>query len=328
MTTSGIASGLAVDGVAGPFPRYASNETLAELREFFMRLLDEQPIHPLYGEYSVRDWHLVSPSVLDLLSAPELVATLEAVTGASNLILWRSKLFEKFPNDGPIDWHQEYGYFDGEEAGGHRPALYPSGPESPWNWTVWLPLTDVTEHDGVMEFVRGSHHRRYSTRMVPITRSGAFVDPANRITSKDELVARAQANSLIVDVDTRTAFDTMDIEHCTLDDLLAALYAHCDRTQAVVTEPFELAPGQSVITPMQTGEYIVFSERCMHRSRGAAPDATTRLALSARYTVGSTWVYPQRTAGETLDGSGLDISPHACIRVAGDTFNPNNVYRD
>ncbi|WP_404961638.1 hypothetical protein [Streptomyces sp. 147326] len=118
------------NGFVGPFPRFASEDTVGELREFFQDVLDNQPVHPLYNRYSVRDWHLVNEKVRELLTAPELIKSLEQATGADSLVLWRSKPFEKFPGDGAIDWHQEYGYFDGEEVGGHRPAL-PDEPLQP-----------------------------------------------------------------------------------------------------------------------------------------------------------------------------------------------------
>jgi non-haem Fe2+, alpha-ketoglutarate-dependent halogenase len=313
-------------GVAGPYERFAAPEAIAELARFFEHMLENQVVHPLYDRYSVRDWHLVSDALLAVLTAPELVEMIQSLTGADSLILWRSKLFEKYPGEGPIDWHQEYGYFDGEEAGGHRPALFPLATDSPWTWTVWLPLTDVSPDDGVMEFVPGSHERRCPTRMVPLTQAGAFIDPRNRIQSREELIERARSNSLIVDVDTRGAFDGVAVEERSLEELFQVLYSWCDRTRAAVTEPFEIPSEGSMITPMAAGEYVVFTQRCMHRSRGSAPNSKLRLAISARYTLGTTWVYPQRLIGDTLDGSGLDVRHHRCVRVAGDSFHDANEY--
>ncbi|GAA3171665.1 MULTISPECIES: phytanoyl-CoA dioxygenase family protein [Nonomuraea] len=317
---------LAKNGFAGPFPRFASEETITQLRDFFATLLDDAPQHPLYGRYSVRDWHLVDEKVRAVMSAPELVQTVQEVTGADSLILWRSKLFEKFPGDGPIDWHQEYGYFDGEEIGGHRPALFPMNPAGEWDWTVWMALTDVSEDDGVMEFVKGSQRSSYPKRMVKLVESGAYVNPRNRISTKEELLTRAANNSVLLDIDTRNVFRDVDPDKYTLDELFDRLDAFCDDLLAVVTEPFEVKPGDTQTMPMKAGEYVIFSERCMHRSRGSLPDATTRLALNARYTLGDTWVYPQRATGDTYDGSNLDISGHRCVPVAGTRFNPNNVY--
>lgn len=317
---------LAVQGFAGPFPRFASPEVIAELAAFFEDLLEKQPQQPLYGRYSVRDWHLANETLRDVMSAPELVSTLAEVTSAESLILWRTKLFEKFPGDGAIDWHQEYGYFDGEEVGGHRPALFPLNPSGQWDWTLWMALTDVSEHDGVMEFVKGSQQAHYPKRMVPLGESGAYVDPRNRVRTKEELLARAANNSLILDIDTRRVFEGVDAEKRSLDELFDLLETHCRELLAVVTEPFEVKPGSTQTVPMKAGEYIIFTERCMHRSRASLPDAKLRLAINGRYTLGDTWVYPQRTTGDTVDGSNLDIKQHLCVPVLGDRFNPDNAY--
>jgi non-heme Fe2+,alpha-ketoglutarate-dependent halogenase len=302
------------------------SEVLSKLREFFKEIIERAPSNPIYRRYSVRDWHLVSDELREVLTSSALTSVMRRVTGVDDLILWRSKLFEKLPGDGPIDWHQEYGYFDGEEAGGHRPALLPLGTQSPWNWTVWIALTDVTEDDGVMEFVPGSQAVRYSTRMVPLRSSAAFVDPSNRVGSKAELLERATNNSLIIDVDTSHVFDSIDTCQLSLHELLKIVDEYCGRQRAVVTDPFELGPDESVTKTMNAGEFIVFSERCMHRSRGAPHGGRMRLAISARYTVGSTWVYPQRHVGDFRDGSGLDIGSHRCVKALGANFNPQNQY--
>jgi non-heme Fe2+,alpha-ketoglutarate-dependent halogenase len=321
-----LASALSGRGVAGPLSRFAPLETIERTRSFLKAVIDEQTPHPLYGRYSLRDWHLCSDDILGLLTAPELIESLRQATGAERLTLWRSKIFEKYPGDGPIDWHQEYGYFDGEEVGGHRPSLYPVGPESPWNWTVWLPLTDVTEtHGGVMEFVPGSHVVRYPTRMVPLTQSGLFLDPENRIEDKAEFLQRARTSSLVEDLDTSAVLDEVDVERLTLDELLDVLRVYCDGVHAVVTDPFDVE--ETLTAPMAAGGYVMFSERTMHRSRGSSRDAQMRVAISARYTLGSTWVYPQRTTGSPIDGVNLDISKHECVAVLGSDLNPMNRYR-
>lgn len=314
------------NGFAGPFPRFASPELIAEVAEFFQHLLNDAPTHPLYDRYSVRDWHLANDKVRDLLTAPELIKSLEEATGADSLILWRTKLFEKYPGDGAIDWHQEYGYFDGEEVGGHRPALFPLNPSGEWDWTLWLALTDVSEDDGVMEFVKGSQRTLYPKSMVELTRSGAYVDPRNRVKTKKELIERARNNSLILDIDTRRVFDGVDAEGSTLEELFQILDAHGQNLFAAVTEPFDIAPGGTQTVPMKAGEYIIFTERCMHRSRASLPDAKMRLAVNARYTLGDTWVYPQRATDDTFDGSNLDIRHHKCVPVLGDRFHPGNHY--
>ncbi|MGC5365542.1 phytanoyl-CoA dioxygenase family protein [Streptomyces sp. DT24] len=322
-----VSTDLQVNGFAGPFPSFTPRRSIDALAEFFGNVLEDQPVHPLYGRYSLRDWHLVNDAVYAILTAPELIKTIAETTGADSLVLWRSKLFEKYPGDGAIDWHQEYGYFDGEEVGGHRPALYPFNSSGQWDWTMWMALTDVSEEDGVMEFVTASQQTAYPKRMVRLTESGAYVDPRNRVRTREELIHRAANNSLILDIDTRKAFDGVNTDAYSVDELFGILDKFCEQLFAAVTEPFEVAPGATRITPMKAGEYVIFTERCMHRSRASLPDAKMRLALNARYTVGDTWVYPQRATGDTFDGSNLDIKDHECVKVHGDSFCPLNVYR-
>lgn len=316
------------NGVVGPLKRFADSETLARLRTFFETVVVERISHPMYGRFALRDWHLANPDLLKLLTAPDLVAELVAATGAESLILWRSKLFEKFPGGGPVEWHQEYGYFDGEEVGGHRPALFPLGARSPWCWTLWLPFTDVALDDGVMEFVLGSHRVRYATRMVPLTQSGAYgyLEPRQRIESKSELLARASSNSLILDCDTRRLFQGLDVDAATLMELFRIMEERLGERLAVATEPFTHAEEETQVFPMTAGQYLIFDQRTMHRSRPAGASAQLRVAISARYSLGTTLVYPQRRYDEALDGSGLDIREHRCVRVYGSEFCAHNSY--
>jgi non-haem Fe2+, alpha-ketoglutarate-dependent halogenase len=324
--TSSLSDELRSQGVVGPLPAFAPVDAIQRSYDFLKLIIDEQASHPLYGRYSLRDWHLASDDILSILTAPELIESLRRATGAGSLILWRSKIFEKYPGDGPIDWHQEYGYFDGEEVGGHRPSLYPLGPRSPWNWSVWLPLCDVTEtHGGVMEFVPGSNHVRYATRMVPLTQSGFFLDPNNRVVSKADFLQKAKTSSLVEDLDTSALFDGVDVDRLSVGELHEVFRSYCDGVHAAVTDPFD---AESTLTvPMSAGQYVLFSERCMHRSRGSSKDARMRIAISARYTLGSTLVYPQRNTDSAIDGVNLDISNHACVAVLGTDLNPLNRYR-
>jgi len=191
---------------------------------------------------------------------------------------------------------------------------------------MWMALTDVSEDDGVMEYLIGSQESQYPKRMVKLTESGAYVDPRNRVKTKEDLLSRAANNSLILDIDTRAVFKGLDTDDYSLEDLFDLLDKHCEKLFAVVTEPFEILPGATRTTPMKAGEYVIFTERCMHRSRASLPSAKLRLALNARYTLGDTWVYPQRATSDTLDGSNLNIEDHRCLQVFGQDFNVNNRY--
>jgi non-heme Fe2+,alpha-ketoglutarate-dependent halogenase len=315
---------LALHGVAGPFDSFLAVDEISRLAARFTDIATAQPVQPLFDAYSVRDWHLVDDDVLAALTHPLLVSSLSKTITADNLILWRSKLFDKFPGDGPIDWHQDYGYFDGEEIGGHRPALFPLGGAAVWNWTVWIALTDVGPDQGPLEFVPGSHLRRYATEMVPMTQSDAYTDPHTRVSTKEELLQRALDNSLVLDVDTRAMIGAIDAIQMTFEELVEFIRRTCDAIYAIATVPFEARATK--VYEMRAGQYLIFNQRTMHRSKGAPRSAPLRLALSARYCLGSTLVYPQRQYGEFTDGSGLDIRKHRCVKALGTEFHDGNVY--
>ena len=164
--------------------------------------------------------------------------------------------------------------------------------------------------------------------MVPLTQSGAFpyTDPRRRVGTKSQLLERAQSNSLVLDVDTRGAFEGAAVEELTLEELFTILASYLDRRLAAVTEPFDVEPDQLRTFPMTAAQYLIFNQRTMHRSREAGQITRARLAISARYTLGTTLVYPQRRTGDPVDGSNLDICGHRCIRVVGTAFNAENAY--
>ena len=127
---------------------------------------------------------------------------------------------------------------------------------------------------------------------------------------------------------TQGAFKNRDVANASLEELQSILTDYLNRLQAVVTDPFESDPDSFRTFPMAAGEYILFNSRTMHRSRASQGASRCRIAISARYTLGSTLVYPQKRLDDSIDGSGLNISQHRCIRVHGTEFNEANSYAD
>lgn len=124
------------DGFVGPFESLLSSSHLDRCRDLCERIVSERPRHPLYGRYSVRDWHLVHPEILELLTQAPLVDRLTHLLGP-DLTLWRSKIFYKKPGEGELGWHQEVGLFAGDEIGNDKPALRPShAPPTSRKWSV------------------------------------------------------------------------------------------------------------------------------------------------------------------------------------------------
>lgn len=83
---------------------------------------------------------------------------LQAILG-SDVLLWRTEFFPKFPGSDGTQWHQvrDYSYANG------NPQLLPT--QSDWDAfidiTVWTTFTPATKKTGCMRFVRGSHRKWY-----------------------------------------------------------------------------------------------------------------------------------------------------------------------
>lgn len=315
------------DGFVGPLPAFLDSDALDSIRSRFHKLVSEREVHPIYGRFSVRDWHLVFPPALQLYQHPAIVTPLRQLSG-DDLILWRSKIFYKEPGAGEIGWHQEWGWFNGEEIGNDRPGLMPARTAGEWwNLTIWIALDDVSPENGALQFVRASQRTRYPIAMVPIVESAFFQDPFVGHPTTDEIIARARDNKLVLDVETSAMFDGMDPHRMRRDDVIAHAMKWLRSAKAAVTLPFEAAPDRIVTLRMKKGEFVIFTERTMH---GSLPNTTarSRVAISARVTNSDTLVYPGRLRGEFIDGSNLDIRGHRCVLLSGRKLHPANVYSD
>jgi non-heme Fe2+,alpha-ketoglutarate-dependent halogenase len=306
------------DGFVGPFPRFAPVERLDAVATRLADIVEAKRSHPLYGRHSVRDFHLIDDDVRALFTHAAIVERLVPLLGA-DLVLWRTKIFHKAPGEGPLGWHQEWGAFNGEEIGNDVPGLRPSdaGSQSSWNLTVWIALDDITEFMGPLRFARGTHRRRFPVEMAPMAESEFWHDPLLGVDDVRVLVDRARNCSLVLDVDTSGVFDGID--PATLD-LAAArrrlLDALSDQVGAVTCD-FDSGREDIVALPMRKGDFVIFTERCMHGS-GANLTDNRRLAINGRVTRADTIVYPGRLAGDFTDGSNLDISPHWCVLLSGE----------
>jgi len=316
------------NGFAGPFSLNKEEAALQEAADTVKEIIDNKIEHPIYKRYAVRDWHLEKPCLMDLFKDEELIANLNHILG-KDVVLWRSKFFNKPPKSGGIDWHQEWGAFNGEEIGNDVPALAHKGDGTElWDVTVWIALADTTMDMSPVRFAKGTHRKRFPIDMVPLVESGFFVDPFFELKSKEELIERALSNSLIEDINTSKAFTEADINNpdLTFDKAKAIAYEHIKGIKGAITRGFYENEYEIVCQEVKKGDYWIFSERTMH---GSGPNASdkTRPALNARITNADTLIYPGRLNGEYVDGSNLDISKHECVLLSGVNREPRNVYR-
>jgi non-heme Fe2+,alpha-ketoglutarate-dependent halogenase len=316
------------NGVVGPLPRFLDQGALDELRDACEELVSSRRPHPFYGRFSVRDWHLLWPRMLEAFRHPAIVDRLVQILG-EDVTLWRSKIFYKGPGDGHVHWHQDWGWFDGEEIGNARPSLMPSNPRGRhWDATVWIALDDITPDNGALCFAPGTQHTLYPVAMVPMTESGFYYDPFVANLDKDTIIERARNNKLVLDVDTSRLFDGVNPHVMTQAELERYVRGELAQIKASVTEGFEPPPDDALeLMTMQRGELVIFTERAMHQS---LPNRTerARIAIHARITTSDTLVHPFRLRGECIDGHNLDITPHRCVMLHGRKRNRANVYLD
>jgi non-heme Fe2+,alpha-ketoglutarate-dependent halogenase len=319
-----IAEDVFENGFCGPLDSGIRPDVLASAAAKIDRMLDERAAHPMYGRFSVRDWHLIEPEILDLFTDERIVEAVSNVLG-DDIVLWRSKIFSKSPGEEALGWHQEWGPFNGEEIGNDKPALYPAEHRrnAPWNLTMWLALDDVTYDMGPVRFARGTQKRRFPIAMEPIVQSEFYLDPFRDIASLDQLISRARQSALVLDIDTSDYFDDASRADLTLEEAKAHVIEKLRSERGAVTLDFDEREHEIVSVPMKAGQFVLFTERCMHGSSANISDRR-RLAINARYTFADTLIYPFRDSADPVDGSNLDVSSHRCVLVKGKSLNPHN----
>jgi non-heme Fe2+,alpha-ketoglutarate-dependent halogenase len=314
------------DGFVGPFDSFLTPGEVGELRAYFEGVMSSQSDHPLYGRFSVRDYHLVNRKVYEMFRRPEIVDRLVSLAG-EDLVLWRSKLFYKRPGDGVLGWHQDWGYFNGEEIGNDKPSLLPASTRRGWDLAVWLALDDITYDNGPLQFVRGTHRKRYPIEMVPMPESAFFHDPFIGVDDPTVIVESAKRSRLVLDVDTSHLFDGVDTSTLTIEGVKKIVRDGLSRQRAAITLPFECDPADIITVLPGAGQFVIFTERTMH---GSLPNTTarSRIAINCRVTTTDTLIYPGRLRGDFRDGSNVDISGHRCVLLSGRDLNGQNVYEE
>jgi non-heme Fe2+,alpha-ketoglutarate-dependent halogenase len=341
---------LADNGYLEPFEGVWEEKELDNIREMLLvHMRNKADKHPLYGRYSTRDWHLVYPEITRLLSHPKILGQLKSVMG-ENLIMWRSVVFYKPPGGESIGWHQEFGPFSGEDIGNNKVSLVPTHLENInenkllqylpdslkmqktepapdqsdfWNMTLWIALSDVDEDMGPLQFIKGSHKVRYPIRMEPMTKSDFWQSPFANISNKSELVTACCNSSLMLDADTSKFLDGIELDKYSFSDLKKLVLSKLDALKGSTTVVDEIKDDQVFPYPMKKGNYLIFSERTMHRSSANTSDKE-RIAINFRITPASTLVYPSRLRGDFIDGFNLDVTNHKCILLCGKNLNPDN----
>ncbi len=316
-------------GFIGPFEPFAESEVINSIADKLRVTICEQKPHPLYQRFSVRDYHLIDKDILNLICNDKIVIKLRQLLG-DNLLIWRSKAFYKKPGEAALGWHQEWGLFNGEEIGNDKPSLLPNvdiHSQEIWNLTVWFALEDISAEQGPIRFAPSSHKKRYPIAMVPMTESEFWHDPFIDVTDVREIVKKANENSLVLDINTRDLFASVNTEHLTFDQARKMVYDKFSRYKAAATQEFDEAKYGVIDLPMKQGSYVIFTERCMHGSSANSSANDSRLAINFRAVTSDVLVYPSRLKGDYIDASNIDITPHQCVLISGKNLNKNNVVK-
>ena len=92
---------------------------------------------------------IANTAIMNLITYPAIGQIAAEITGAEMIQVWWVQLLGKPPvskqEKTNIGWHQDRTYWQVWEEG--SPLL-----------TAWVAVSDVTEKDGPMRFVKGSHH--------------------------------------------------------------------------------------------------------------------------------------------------------------------------
>ena len=168
---------------------------------------------------------------------------------------------------------------------------------------------------GPIRFARGTHKHRFPITMRPLTQSEFYLDPFIGIDNAQDLARQAEANALVLDIDTSNYFSGLDPASMTLEQAREHVGSLLEAEQGAVTLGFDETEHDIVSIPMTAGSFVMFYERTMHGS-SANLSERRRLGINARFTTSDTTVYPYRTNETPIDGSNLNIRDHACVIIA------------
>lgn len=315
-------------GFIGPYKTSHSLNFFDRMEKRFSEIIDNRERHPIYNRFSVRDWHLVDKEIIGLFTDTNVLNKLNSILGP-DLVLWRTKIFDKVPGEGPIGWHQEWGKFNGEEIGNDVPALEkptnPSGYSN--NITVWFALSDVDSNMGPLRFARGTHKKRFPIEMVELTKSEFWQNPMILKKQPSQLVEMAMENSLVLDIDTSGIFEESEKHSVGKEEIKARLEKAMMQHRGAKTISFFEQEHDIVEMEMSKGDFVIFTERTMHGS-GSNISNKRRIGINGRITPSSTLIYPGRLENRFIDGSNLDIMNHKCVLLCGKNRNSNNVFID
>lgn len=165
----------AEQGYIGPFTLWEPEVMKEWWKKTRKSLLDpEDNARKVFDNPVNYDRHLDVPALSNLITEPEIVRRMQALTGPDQLC-WRTEFFPKNPGDSGTGWHQVETYAIGEATTGMLEATERS-PGTPMELTAWVAFTEARKENGCMRMIPGSHREwRYDER-TPMKWNGAAKD--------------------------------------------------------------------------------------------------------------------------------------------------------
>ena len=129
------------NGFIFPITIFSSSET-AKISAYFDNLLDSAKKIG-YEDYSINGWHYHCRGIYNLMMNSSILEYVADLIGPNVLNIMTHLFYKRSQDKRKVSWHQDASY-------------WPLTPTK--TITVWLALDDVSEQNGAMRFIPGSHH--------------------------------------------------------------------------------------------------------------------------------------------------------------------------
>ncbi|GAA80875.1 MULTISPECIES: chlorinating enzyme [unclassified Pseudoalteromonas] len=272
-------------GFAGPFDLYEREEILTKYKKIRAALFDRTNAAYDLDNTSVisgYDRHLDVDELSQHVVRPEITDKIASILGP-DLICWRSEMFPKYPGDEGTDWHQADTF---AHASGKPQVVWPMEGDFGGAVTVWTALTDVTEENGCLRFIPGTHEEMVYDETLEMKYSPETV------------------NSMEKD-GVKRGFFGYD-------------YRNLQKDKAFIPDE-----SKAVSLEMKAGQFVIFWSTLMHSSLPNITKNQTRLAVTARYVPSSVKIYPD---SDSIDeyGSKVSLDKYGVVLVAGENKEQSN----